>query len=57
VTTGPNNTKAPGKLKIVEKYKWTAWQKLGKMSKEEAMKTYVEKLTKIAPNWNAKPKL
>lgn len=28
-----------------------AWNKLGKMSKEEAMKRYIEQLEKLAPNW------
>lgn len=42
ISEGENKTKAPSKLKIVEKYKWDAWKKLGKMSKEEAMKKYIE---------------
>ena len=37
--------------------KWEAWKKLGKMGKEEAMKTYVEKLTKMTPTWNQRAKL
>ena len=56
-TEGENKTKAPSRLKVVEKYKWDAWKKLGKMSKEEAMKKYVERLTNINPKWNLKPKL
>ncbi len=56
-TEGENKTKAPSRLKVVEKYKWDAWKKLGKMSKEEAMKKYVERLTKINPKWNLKAKL
>ena len=32
-------------LKVVEKYKWQAWKKLGKISKDEAKKKYVEKLS------------
>jgi len=28
-------------MKVVEKYKWEAWKKLGKISKEEAKKKYV----------------
>jgi acyl-CoA-binding protein len=42
---------------VVEKYKWDAWKKHGKLSKEDAMKKYVERLTKINPKWNLKPKL
>ena len=38
-------------MKIVERYKWDAWKKLGKMSKDDAMKKYVERLTTIAPDW------
>jgi acyl-CoA-binding protein len=44
-------------LKIVEKYKWDEWKKLGKMSKEEAMKAYVQALTEKVPTWNQNPKL
>ena len=33
VTVGPNNTKAPSRLKVVDRYKWDEWKKLGKMSK------------------------
>lgn len=42
---------------MVERMKWDAWKKNGKISKEEAMKSYVDKLTKLVPNWNGKPKL
>lgn len=54
---GPNDTKAPSKLKIVDRYKWDEWKKLGKMSKADAMKVYIETLNKKSPGWNAKPKL
>lgn len=57
VTVGPNTTKAPSRLKIVDRYKWDEWKKLGKMSKEDAMKTYVTELDKKAPGWNAQAKL
>lgn len=58
ITEGENKTKAPSKLKVVEKYKWDAWKKLGKISKAEAMKKYVEELSKISPSWDQpKPKL
>ncbi len=57
-TAGPNNTKAPSRRKIVERYKWDSWKKLGSISKEEAMKKYVEKLSKLDPKWDVpKPKL
>jgi acyl-CoA-binding protein len=58
ITEGENKTKAPSKLKVVEKYKWDAWKKLGKITKTEAMKKYVEELSKISPSWDQpKPKL
>ena len=42
----------------MERYKWDAWKKLGKMSKEDAMRQYIEALNAVAPNWNnPKPKL
>jgi acyl-CoA-binding protein len=56
INEGENKTKAPSKLKIVEKYKWDAWKKLGKMTKEEAMKKYIQELTKVAPKWESGPR-
>jgi len=44
-------------LKVVERAKYDAWKALGNMSKEDAMKGYVEVLTKGYPNWNVSPKL
>lgn len=37
--------------------KWDAWKKWGKMGKEDAMKKYIELLTKAVPTWNQKAKL
>jgi diazepam-binding inhibitor (GABA receptor modulator, acyl-CoA-binding protein) len=56
-TSGENKTKAPNRLKVVERMKWEAWSKLGKMEKEEAMRKYVERLTKLMPAWNGSAKL
>ena len=56
-TEGENKTKQPGRLKMVERMKWDTWKKLGTMSKEEAMKTYVDKLAQIVPTWNQQAKL
>ena len=56
-TEGENKTKQPSRLKVVERMKWDAWKKNGKMGKEEAMRTYVEKLTKVMPTWNQSAKL
>lgn len=50
-TSGPNKEKQPSRLNIVARMKWEAWNKLGKMSKEEAMKRYIEQLEKLVPNW------
>lgn len=46
-TEGPCNDPKPGFWEVVKKAKWVAWSKLGNMSKEEAMKNYVEELKKI----------
>lgn len=46
-TEGPCNDPKPGFWEVVKKAKWVAWTKLGNMSKEEAMKNYVEELKKI----------
>lgn len=56
-TEGENKTKQPSRLKVVERMKWDAWSKLGKMSKQKAMEEYIEKLTKMMPNWNTSAKL
>ena len=56
-TAGENNTKAPSRLKMVEKMKWEAWKKYGKISKEEAMKKYVDQLNVLVPSWNSRAKL
>ena len=44
-TEGSNQSKKPGFLDPVGKYKWEAWTKLGDMSKEDAMKAYVDTFT------------
>ena len=46
-THGPNDTPKPRFYQIVEVYKWDAWQKLGDMSKEEAMLSYIRELKKV----------
>jgi len=37
-TEGPNNTKPPGRLDLINRAKWTAWKNVGKLSKAEAKK-------------------
>jgi acyl-CoA-binding protein len=34
-------------MDIVGKYKWGAWTNLGDMTKEDAMKQYVEEIEKL----------
>lgn len=43
-THGPNDTPKPRFYQIVESYKWDAWKKLGDMSKEDAMMSYIREL-------------
>jgi len=47
VRVGPCNTKQPGVLSPFERAKWGAWDKLGQMSKEEAMAGYVTEFKKV----------
>ena len=54
---GANYSKKPSALKMVQRAKWKAWKNLKNMSKEQAMKTYIDTLTKIAgTNWQKKLK-
>ncbi|XP_064594884.1 acyl-CoA-binding domain-containing protein 5-like [Liolophura sinensis] len=46
-TEGPCNLPKPSFWEVVKKAKWDAWSKLGEMSREEAMMSYVEELKKI----------
>ena len=50
-TVGPCDRPKPGLLEMVEKAKWSAWKKLGKMGKEEAVAAYVRLLDQVAPQW------
>ena len=43
-TIGDNNTPQPGFLALTEKAKWNAWNSRKGLSKEEAMKKYIEEL-------------
>eukprot|EP00474_Spongospora_subterranea_P009115 CRZ09573.1 hypothetical protein [Spongospora subterranea] len=55
---GQNKTSAPSRLKVVDRAKWTAWSKLGNMSKNDAKSRYIAELAKVDPNWksNSQPK-
>ncbi|KAL0488454.1 hypothetical protein AKO1_015625 [Acrasis kona] len=50
-TEGPATGKRPGVFDLVARYKYDAWAKLGKLSKEEAMAGYVKTLEQSAPEW------
>jgi len=41
-------------LKVVERAKWDAWNSLGAISKDDAMKKYVDALSKADPDWRDK---
>ena len=44
---GDNYTKEPWMIQLTEHMKWDAWKRLQGMSKETAMKTYVELVNKL----------
>nr|XP_060631467.1 acyl-CoA-binding protein [Anolis sagrei ordinatus] len=46
-TVGDVNTERPGMLDFKGKAKWDAWNKLKGMSKEDAMKAYIEKVKEL----------
>lgn len=46
-TEGPCVAPRPAFWEVVKKMKWEAWNRLGNMSREEAMNSYVEELKKI----------
>ncbi|XP_050558365.1 acyl-CoA-binding domain-containing protein 5 isoform X3 [Spodoptera frugiperda] len=46
-TEGPCDKPKPGFWDVVNRAKWESWNKLGNMTKEEAMKAYVDELHKI----------
>ncbi|CAN0922603.1 Acyl-CoA-binding domain-containing protein 2 [Linum grandiflorum] len=52
-TEGPCTVSAPSALKMTARAKWTAWQKLGTMSPEEAMEKYIDLVSEIYPAWDA----
>lgn len=46
-TEGPCQQPKPGFWEVIKKAKWDAWQRLGNMSRTEAMNNYVEELKKV----------
>lgn len=51
-TVGPCNTSKPGIFSMNGRAKWNAWNDLGTMNKEVAMKQYIAKLDEIEADWN-----
>mmetsp|Transcript_10553 Transcript_10553/g.12196 ORF Transcript_10553/g.12196 Transcript_10553/m.12196 type:complete len:99 (+) Transcript_10553:2-298(+) len=41
----------PWAVKVEARAKWDAWNKLGNMPKDEAMKEYVSMLNEVSPKW------
>ena len=46
-TEGPCQKPKPAFWEVVNKAKWDAWNRLGNMSRTEAMENYVEELKKV----------
>ncbi len=49
-TLGPCTLAKPAFWDVVNKAKWNAWTSLGQMSKDQAMKKYVEEIKKVYQN-------
>uniref|UniRef100_A0A8C0GGW6 Acyl-CoA binding domain containing 4 n=1 Tax=Chelonoidis abingdonii TaxID=106734 RepID=A0A8C0GGW6_CHEAB len=47
-TVGSCEIPRPGFWDPIGRYKWDAWNRLGKMSKEEAMAAYISEMKKVA---------
>lgn len=54
---GPCNEPMPGIFNFRNRSKWSSWNSLGNMAKEEAMQQYIDKINDLKPDWDAsKPK-
>lgn len=51
-TSGKCDVPKPGIFNMAGRAKWSAWNDLGDLSKELAMKGYVEHLNQLKPNWD-----
>ena len=51
---GSCNIPKPSIFYIKERQKWDAWNALGSMAKEDAMKLYTDKLDELSPDWGDK---
>eukprot|EP01147_Barroeca_monosierra_P010939 gene10939-3012_t len=56
-TCGDNTASKPWAVQFEACAKWEAWESVKGMSKENAMKSYVDLLAKGDPNWESHPKL
>lgn len=48
----PADLSRPSFYKFTERSKWDAWNSLGSMSKEDAMKEYLKLLDELQPDWH-----
>eukprot|EP00249_Psilotum_nudum_P018958 c27037_g1_i2 orf=484-1821(-) len=55
-TEGRCSTPQPSAYRLSARAKWHAWQKLGDMSSEEAMRQYVALFAELHPDWDLNPK-
>lgn len=53
-TEGPCNIPRPGFFDFKGKQKWEAWKSMGDLSKENAMKEYVNAMRETDPEWELK---
>lgn len=51
-TVGRCDIPKPGIFSMTARAKWSAWNELGTLPKEEAMKEYIKQLTNLQPNWD-----
>lgn len=51
-TSGKCNVPKPGIFNISGKAKWSAWNELGDMTKESAMRGYIQQLNGSKPEWD-----
>ncbi|XP_045199189.1 acyl-CoA-binding domain-containing protein 6-like isoform X2 [Mercenaria mercenaria] len=54
VKAGICNTPKPGFFDLQGKQKWSAWKKLGDMSRDCAMKEYIDTVSEHNPKWQSK---
>lgn len=51
-THGPCDTARPGFFNMTARKKWDAWNALGDLSSEEAMRKYIDLMTELFPSWS-----